>query len=132
MRYCPWQLAGNDKGVENLKLILNPTKMENQSNEKNLFVKHTEDENAPDTGVQPLKKSSSYEEAEKEWNSKIMNLTLKIHDQYPELLKYLDEMPLTLPTDKNPEVTLSSLKNYHESLNTLLAKYIKESPEIDS
>lgn len=77
---------------------------------------------------QKLKTDNNYEDAEKEWNSKILNITLKINDQYPELSKYLEEMPVTVPVDKTPEITLAHLRNYYESLNVLLNKYIKESP----
>jgi len=74
------------------------------------------------------KASLNYEEAEKEWNSKILNITLKINDKYPELSKYLEEMPVTVPVENNPEITLEHLRNYYESLNALLNKYIKEQP----
>lgn len=77
---------------------------------------------------QKLKTDNNYEEAEKELNSKILKITLKINDQYPELSKYLEEMPVTIPVDKKPEITLTNLNTYYESLNALLNKYIKEHP----
>ena len=83
----------------------------------------------PDTSDQKLKTENYYEEVEKELNSKILKLTLKINDQYPELSKYLEEMPVTVPVDNKPEITLKNLSAYYESLNVLLNKYIKENPQ---
>lgn len=80
----------------------------------------------PEISSQNLKTDNNYEEAEKELNSKILKITLKINDQYPELSKYLEEMPVTIPVDKKPEITLTNLNTYYESLNVLLNKYIKE------
>ena len=68
----------------------------------------------------------NYKEAEKELNSKILKITMTIKDQYPELSKYLEEMTVTLPDEKNPEITLNNLKTYYESLNSMLNKYILE------
>lgn len=65
-------------------------------------------------------------DSENEWNTKILTITMKIKDQYPELSKYLTEMPETIPDEKDPEITLKNLKVYFESLNSLLNKYILE------
>jgi hypothetical protein len=59
-------------------------------------------------------------ETEKELNSRIMELTRQIREQHPELSQYLDEMPLTIPNDSHPEITVKKLKEYCESLNLLL------------
>jgi hypothetical protein len=40
-------------------------------------------------------------ETEEEINAKILKLTMVIHDNYPELSKYLNEMPITVPIDKS-------------------------------
>ncbi|MDO9038919.1 MAG: hypothetical protein Q7U59_11295 [Lutibacter sp.] len=68
-------------------------------------------------------KKMSYDDIEKNLNSKIMEITMIIKDKFPELLKYLDEMPMTLPTEKNPEITIKNLNAYYDSLNALLTKY---------
>jgi len=73
----------------------------------------------------------SNDEIVKDLNSKILNMTLTIMDKYPELSKYLDEMPVTIPNTENPEITISNLKNYYESLNALMNKYKNEHPNID-
>jgi hypothetical protein len=64
--------------------------------------------------------------AENEWNEKILKITMKIKDQYPELFKYLIEMPETIPDEKDPEIELKNLKQYFNSLNVMLDKYILE------
>ena len=63
---------------------------------------------------------------EHELNSKILKITMTIKDQYPELSKYIEEMPVTIPDEKNPEITLKNLKAYYDSLNSMLNKYILE------
>ena len=65
-------------------------------------------------------------ETEKELNAKILKITMTIRDQYPELSKYLEEMPITIPDEKNPEITLENLKTYYNSLYSMLNKYIEE------
>jgi hypothetical protein len=60
---------------------------------------------------------------EKDLNAKILEITMVIRDKYPELLKYLDEMPMTVPTEKDPEITLKNLNIYYDSLNAILTKY---------
>lgn len=67
-----------------------------------------------------------YEVAEKDLNSKILQITMKINDQYPELSKYLNEMPITIPDEKNPEITIKNMQAYYDSLNSILNKYILE------
>ncbi|MES2380655.1 MAG: hypothetical protein V4538_06425 [Bacteroidota bacterium] len=66
---------------------------------------------------------------EHELNDDILNLTMKIRSEYPELVKYLDEMPVTIPDEKNPEITLKNLKAYHHSLLALLEGYKSEKPD---
>jgi len=59
---------------------------------------------------------------EKDLNEKIMELTNKIRQEKPELIKYIDEMPLTMPDDANPEINQKNLKDYIQSLKDLLNK----------
>lgn len=76
-------------------------------------------------------KGYSNEDAEADLNSKILKITLTIMEQYPELSKYIEEMPVTIPNENNPEITLSNLKTYYESLSLMLNKYKTEHPSID-
>lgn len=69
-------------------------------------------------------------ETEKELNALILGITLKIKDKHPELSKYIEEMPVTIPDTKDPEITLKNLRSYYDSLNALLTKYLLEHPEL--
>jgi len=71
-------------------------------------------------------KSKSYQLLEKELNAEIMAITLAIKSQFPELSKYIDEMPLNLPETDDYEIKLKDLRDYHDSLAAMLAKYKAE------
>jgi hypothetical protein len=58
-------------------------------------------------------------------NNKIMALTMKIQEEYPELSKYISEMPITVPNIEDPAINIDSLNEYYNSLNDLLSKYSK-------
>lgn len=64
-------------------------------------------------------------------NSKILKITMIIKDKYPELSKFIEEMPETIPTEKNPEITQKNLQEYFVTLNSMLNKYLLEHPERD-
>jgi len=72
------------------------------------------------------KKEISTMETEKEINDKIMKITMVIQENYPELSKYLNEMPVTIPIDSNPEVNVLALSKYYETLLTLFRNYVAE------
>jgi hypothetical protein len=71
----------------------------------------------------------NYVKEKEELNSKIMEITLKIKERYPELAVYLDEMTITIPDEEHPEVTLRNLNRYYNSLNSMLNNYILQHPE---
>ena len=60
---------------------------------------------------------------EKEFEEAILKITLKITNEYPELSKYLEEMPVTIPATKNPDINIKILEDYYNSLESLLKKY---------
>lgn len=68
----------------------------------------------------------NYEQMEKDLNSKILEITMKINDQYPELTQYLEEMPVTVPSENDPEISLNQLQSYYDSLNSILNKYMMD------
>lgn len=80
----------------------------------------------PNIRYQNLKKGNTYEETARELNLKVLKISQKINDQYPELSKYLEKMPVTFPVGKNPEVILKGLSSYYDSLNVLLNFHIKQ------
>ena len=61
---------------------------------------------------------------EKELNDAILEITLKIRNEHPELIKYLDELPLTIPDVSSPEINRKVLSDYHQSLEKILKKYV--------
>ncbi len=71
-------------------------------------------------------KSKEHEDLERDLNLKIIQVTTEIKDHYPELIKFLDEMPVTIPDEQNMEITLKNLKSYYDSLNSILNNYITE------
>jgi 3-oxoadipate enol-lactonase len=77
------------------------------------------------------RKAEKDAKTEKDLNSKILKVTMTIKDHYPELSKYIEEMPVTVPSDNDPEITLKHLSAYYESLNSLLDKYKQEYPKIE-
>ena len=65
-------------------------------------------------------------ETEKEINEKILKVTMVIQENYPELSKYLNEMPITIPIDSLPEVNVQNLQKYYETLVGLFRNYVAE------
>lgn len=59
---------------------------------------------------------------EKELNAAILQKTLMIQEKFPELSKYIEEMPITIPTN-NPEINIKNLVDYNNSLDNLIEKY---------
>lgn len=60
---------------------------------------------------------------EDELTSRILRITMLIREKYPELSKYLVEMPVTIPDIKKPEINSKELQDYVDSLEELLKKY---------
>jgi hypothetical protein len=60
----------------------------------------------------------------KELNDQILKTTMLIRQEYPELSKYLLEMPETIPGIENPEMNKQVLKEYLNSLKEILDKYV--------
>lgn len=57
-------------------------------------------------------------------NSKILEITLQINETHLELSKYIEELPITIPTTGNRNITSKSLASYYESLCSILNKYL--------
>lgn len=60
---------------------------------------------------------------EAELNQNIVKITMTIRNEFPELMKYLGEMPVTIPNSENPEINMKILQDYYNSLEDLLRKY---------
>ncbi len=60
-----------------------------------------------------------------ELNDDILKISLKIQTEYPEISKYLTEMPVTIPNVSSPEINVATLSEYYESLKIMLKDYIE-------
>jgi hypothetical protein len=60
---------------------------------------------------------------ETELNKKILVISMAIRSEYPELMKFLNEMPVTIPDQKNPEINTKILEDYLNSLQEMFKKY---------
>lgn len=58
-----------------------------------------------------------------EINKDIIETTMVIDETFPELSKYIEEMPVTIPNTNEPEINETNLKDYQSSLDALLNKY---------
>ena len=55
----------------------------------------------------------------------IVNLTMKIHKEFPELIKYINEMPDNISTKETNQITAKSFKEYFNSLQEVVDEYAK-------
>ncbi len=60
---------------------------------------------------------------EKQLNNDILKITMTIGEKFPELSKYIGEMPVKLPDSTSDEMSIKNLSDYHDSLNALLNNY---------
>lgn len=58
-----------------------------------------------------------------DWEKEIQQVTSEIHQKFPELVKYLDEMPVPLSEEEHPEKIVENLATYYASLTDLLKHY---------
>jgi hypothetical protein len=61
-----------------------------------------------------------------EWNKDIRAITLKIRKEYPELTKYIEEMPSN--NSEFVEINGKSLEDYYNSLEEIVSTYAKTHP----
>ena len=55
----------------------------------------------------------------------ILNITMKIHMEYPELSKYIKEMPVNVSENDKDAINIKNMKEYYNSLKELLGEYSK-------
>lgn len=65
-------------------------------------------------------------ESQNDLNDNIRLTTLKIQEEYPELIKYMNEIPRSSLSSSEKGVNNKELKGYLDSLNNLLETYAKE------
>ncbi|MBU2928629.1 hypothetical protein [Winogradskyella psychrotolerans] len=57
--------------------------------------------------------------------NQIIRLTTSIEVNYPELYKTLDESPITVPSSAHPDMTVTIMEEYLETLKQMLKQYTK-------
>ncbi|MFZ4105061.1 NAD(P)/FAD-dependent oxidoreductase [Flavobacterium sp.] len=62
-----------------------------------------------------------------ELNKEILETTAEIQENYPELSKFEDEMPMETPSDGKTEITTKNLQEYNDSLQAVSEGYAKNS-----
>ena len=60
-----------------------------------------------------------------EIENQIITLTTSIEVNYPELYAKLDENPITLPSEIQPNIDIKIMEDYLESLKQILKQYTK-------
>lgn len=56
-------------------------------------------------------------------STEIAHLTREIEEHHPELLKYLEELPNSVPSKAEKQEDLELLREYRDSLKAILATY---------
>ncbi len=62
---------------------------------------------------------------ETDWDKDILRVTLEIQQKYPELVKYINEIPVKLTEKDSKEINIKNLKEYYNSLVNVIDKYSK-------
>ncbi|MFZ3273520.1 MAG: hypothetical protein WA143_04540 [Lutibacter sp.] len=57
--------------------------------------------------------------------NEISQLTKTIETNYPELYQFLDESPMTIPSEANPSIDKKILQEYLDSLKQLLKHHME-------
>lgn len=60
---------------------------------------------------------------EKEWEKAILNITMRIHQEFPELSKFINEVPLPTSSVMDNYINIQNLASYHNTLMELTEKY---------
>jgi hypothetical protein len=60
---------------------------------------------------------------ETELTQEILEITNKIHHQFPELSKYLKEIPLRMGTKEDNGISSQSLSDYYDSMFEVITEY---------
>jgi hypothetical protein len=58
----------------------------------------------------------------------IISITSKIHKEFPELVKYITEIPINISAEA--EGNIKNLEDYYSSLEEIISKYAKTHKKI--
>ena len=56
-------------------------------------------------------------------NGAILRITMSIDETFPELSKFIDEMPVNFSDPVNSGINIQNLKDYYQSLEALFKNY---------
>ncbi len=62
--------------------------------------------------------------------TEISQLTKIIETNYPEIYQFLDESPVTIPSESNPSIDKKILQDYLDSLKQLLKHHLETRKKI--
>tara|TARA_R110002072_G_scaffold15386_2_gene61814 strand:- start:607 stop:849 length:243 start_codon:yes stop_codon:yes gene_type:complete len=62
---------------------------------------------------------------ESEWSQEILKITMEIRQEFPELSKYIKEMPVQIVEKETEGEYISAMKKYRDSLTNLVGDYSK-------
>lgn len=62
--------------------------------------------------------------------TEITQLTKTIETNYPELYQFLDENPISIPSESNPTIDKKILQDYLDSLKQLLKHHLETREKI--
>ncbi|MFD1553364.1 hypothetical protein DNU06_06780 [Putridiphycobacter roseus] len=57
--------------------------------------------------------------------TEVSQLTLNIESNYPELYRFIDENPMTIPTSSHPDIDKEAMEDYLKSLKSILKHHIE-------
>ena len=64
--------------------------------------------------------------SEKEMTDAITKLTTEIREKYPDMGKYIEEMPAIDPDEEDPEINAAILIDYYNNLLEVMTRYAIE------
>jgi len=62
----------------------------------------------------------------------ISRLTKTIETNYPELYQFLDESPMSIPSESNPTIDKKIMQDYLDSLKQLLKHHLETRQKIEN
>lgn len=63
--------------------------------------------------------------------AEILQLTKTIETNHPELYQFLDENPITIPSESNPSINKKIMQDYLDSLRQLLKHHLETRKKIE-
>ena len=60
-----------------------------------------------------------------DWDKDILGIIIEIQQKFPELVKYLNEIPIKFSEKESEEINIKNLNDYYNSLMNVVDKYSK-------